>query len=97
LYELETAIMKNDNSESKISLAENDFIEFMQRGDDFYKIELLRQAKVWYNKALSLNVENDRAKSLISECDRLLSYESKVVYIVISVSTALLFLYFIFV
>jgi len=65
LYELEIAIMKNDNSESKMSPAENDFIDFMQRGDDFYKIELLRQAKAWYNKALSLNIENDRVKSLI--------------------------------
>lgn len=88
--------MERDNSESRMSPADRDFKEFIQRGDDFYKIELLRQAKAWYNKALSLNIENEKAKSRISECERLLTYESKVVNILISVASALLLLYFIF-
>lgn len=88
--------MERDNSESQLSPAERDFLEFIQRGDDFYKIELLRQAKAWYNKALSLNIENEKVKSRISECERLLTYESKVVYSLITVAAALLLLYFIF-
>jgi hypothetical protein len=88
--------MEHNNSETLMSPQERDFIEFIQRGDDFYKIELLRQAKAWYNKALSLNYENEKVKSRISECERLLTYESKVVYILISVASVLLLLYFIF-
>lgn len=79
-----------------MSPAEKDFTEFMQRGDDFYKIELLRQAKNWYLKALNLNIDNEIAKSRISECETLLSFENKVVYMLISVATVLVLLYIIF-
>lgn len=88
--------MKPNNSESKMSPAEKDFTEFMQRGDDFYKIELLRQAKNWYLKALNLNIDNEIAKSRISECETLLSFENKVVYMLISIATVLVLLYIIF-
>ena len=37
----ESVIMENNNSESEISLEVRNFNENMQRGDDFYKIELL--------------------------------------------------------
>jgi len=92
----ETAIMDINNSESHLSPAESDFVEFMQRGDDFYKIELLRQAKSWYNKALMLNIGNEKASSLISECESKLKFENKVVYILISIASALVLFYLIF-
>jgi len=79
-----------------MSQAEKDFTEFMQRGDDFYKIELLRQAKSWYLKALNLNIDNEIAKSRISDCETLLSFENKVVYMLISVASVLVLLYIIF-
>ena len=88
--------MNHNNSESKMSQAEKDFTEFMQRGDDFYKIELLRQAKSWYLKALNLNIDNEIAKSRISDCETLLSFENKVVYMLISVASVLVLLYIIF-
>jgi hypothetical protein len=89
--------MVHNISESKMSSAESKFNEFIQKGDDFYKIELLRQAKSWYNKALALNIENDRVKSRISDCERLLAFESKVVYILISIASALVLVYLFFI
>ncbi len=89
--------MEQDNSVPPINPQKSDFFEFMQRGDDFIKIELLRQALKWYNKALSLNIEDEKAKSRISECERLIAFENKVVYILISVASVLLMLYLIFI
>lgn len=88
--------MQHNNSESRVSPAERNFKEFMQRGDDFYKIELLRQAKGWYEKALTLNIENEKVKSRISECERQLAFESKVINILISIASALVMVYLIF-
>lgn len=88
--------METNNSESRLSPAESDFVEFMQRGDDFYKIELLRQAKIWYSKALMLNIQNEKAKSSISECESLLKFENKVVYILISIASAIVLFYLLF-
>lgn len=82
--------MQHNNSESSISLEERNFKEYMQRGDDFYKIELLRQAKQWYNKALGLNIESEKVKSRISECERQLAFENKVVTILVSFGVVML-------
>jgi len=89
--------MKQDNSVSPINRTKSDFAEFMQRGDDFFKIQLLRQALTWYNKALSLGIENEEVKFRISECERLLAFENKVVYTLISVTSVLILLFLIFI
>lgn len=70
--------MANHPSESPVSPTQRDFQEFMQRGDDFLKIELLRPARSWYNKALGLNIETDMVRQRIAECDRMLSFENRV-------------------
>ena len=56
-----------------------EFAEYMHRGDDFFKIELLRQAKFWYSKALDLNIETDRVKNQLNEVEKLLVFERKTV------------------
>jgi hypothetical protein len=96
LYQSETVIMENNNSESTLNSAESSFIDFVKRGDDYYKIELLRQAKAWYGKALKIYPDNEMVKSRISECIRKLAFENKVVYILISIVSALVLLYYLF-
>jgi tetratricopeptide (TPR) repeat protein len=96
LYQSETVIMENNNSESKLNSAESNFIDFVQRGDDFYKIELLRQAKAWYEKALKIYPDNGMVKSRIAECIRKLAFENKVVYILISIVSVLVLFYYLF-
>jgi hypothetical protein len=65
---------------------EVEFMDMMQHADDFFKIELLRQAKSWYKKALTLNMDTERVKQQIAECDRLLKYENKVVKIIVAIA-----------
>jgi hypothetical protein len=87
--------MKQENSESKKDSAESIFNEFVERGDDFYKIQLLRQAIAWYRKAYDINNKNETVLSRITECERLLAFETKVVYILLFIVSILLFIYFI--
>ncbi len=88
--------MTHDYSPTPGSAAESDFIDFMNRGNDFFKIQLLRQAKSWYTKALATNIDNETAKQQVAECERLLVYENKVVAVLGIVAAVLLAAYFIF-
>lgn len=83
-------VMKTKNAETLRDLSERDFNEFTQKGDDFFKIELLRPARIWYNKALSLKQDNERVKNQIAECDRMLAYETKIVRILILIVSVLI-------
>ena len=82
--------METPNAEIFIDSTERDFREFIRKGDDFFKIELLRQARSWYKKALLLNVDNNKAKAQIDECNRLLAYESRVVRILLVIASVLI-------
>ncbi len=88
--------MDISNPKTPSTVAEHDFLDFMQHGNDFFKIELLRPAKSWYKKALKLNMEVDLVKKRIAECDRLLAFENKVVRIVVSITAVLVLVYLLF-
>jgi hypothetical protein len=77
-------IMTEPPSETKITPQE--FRDFMQRGDDFYKIELWRPAKAWYRRALEYNIEPDKVRKQIAACDRLIAYEVKVIWIIFAIA-----------
>lgn len=79
-------------SETNLSTAESKFIDLMQHGDDFYKIELWGPAKNWYKKALELNFETEKVKQKIDECDKLLAFEHKVRMMLVAIAVALLVL-----
>ena len=87
--------MAHLNSTIPANAAERNFAEFMLRGDDFFKIELLRQAKSWYSKALNLFPGNETVKHQLAECERLLAFERKVVRILMAVAAVLLLVYLI--
>jgi len=70
--------MAQQEPEKQLNREERIFEENMQRGDDFFKIEIFRSAKAWYQKALEMNMKQDIVKKRIAECDRLLKYERKV-------------------
>lgn len=85
--------MKNQNSDSSLNISERDYKEFMQNGDDFFKIELLRPAKRWYKKAAELSKEPEKAQKRIAECDKLIAFENKVVGLLIIIALVLISLY----
>jgi hypothetical protein len=78
--------MENSTTGIYLSIAERDLHDCMQHGDDFFKIELLRQAKKWYTKALEFNMESDTIKQRIAECDKMLAFERKVTGILVVVA-----------
>ncbi len=82
-------VMAHPATESAASPAERAFMDRMQHGDDFLKIELLRPAKSWYKKALELNIETEKVRQKIAECDRLLAFEIKVIKILVIIAAVL--------
>jgi len=81
--------MAHTSSDTNLSITESDFQECMRQADDFFKIELLRQAKNWYTKALDFNMEIDAVKHRIIECNKMLKYERKVTGILAVVALVL--------
>jgi hypothetical protein len=88
--------MAHHSSETTLSPAEREFADLMKHGDDFLKIQLLRPAKSWYQKALAMNIETEKVKEKLAECDKQLAFERKVIKILIAVSAVLVFFYFLF-
>jgi len=70
-------------STENLSPAERNFVELVQRGDDFFKIELLHHAKNCYKRALELNMETEKISQKLSDCNKKLAFERKVTFILI--------------
>ena len=86
--------MAHHTGENTMSPAEREFVDLMQHGDDLLKIELLRPAKQWYQRALKLNMETRKVEQKIAECDRLLAFEIKVIKILVVVTAVLILAYY---
>ena len=82
--------MENFILDSTMNRTEIQFRELIRMGDDFFKIELLRQAKKCYQKALLLNIETDSVKLKLEECEKLLAFENKVVLSLLTLSVVVL-------
>jgi len=78
--------MGHHETDESISPAEKQFRELMHNGDDFFKIEIYRSAVKQYKEAAKLDVNNDLANQKVAECERLLSKERKVIYILLSIA-----------
>jgi len=81
--------MEVPSSENNSTPLDRKFMDFIQRGDDFFKIELWRPAKKWYQRALELNIDSDRVMRKIAECDKFLAFEIKVIWILAAIAAVL--------
>lgn len=88
--------MGHHETNENISPAEKKFRELIQMGDDFYKIEIYRSAVKQYKLATTLEVDKDLANLKVAECERLLSKERKVIYILLSIAAVAVILIWIF-
>jgi hypothetical protein len=88
--------MEAHSSETGLSRAEREYADYMEHGDDFFKIELWRPARRWYKKALELNIDNERVRRKIAECDKLQAFEVKVILRLIAVAAVLILACYIF-
>ncbi len=81
--------MAHHSTQTTMSAAERQFEDLMQHGDDLLKIELLRPAKQWYERALSLNIQTEEVKKKIATCERLLVFERKVILILVAIASVI--------
>jgi len=88
--------MEHSILESTLSHSEREYLDLMRHGDNFFKIELLRPAKSYYQKALQLNIETEKVKQRIAECDRLLAFEIKVIWILVAIAVVFVLAFIIF-
>ncbi|MCK9400242.1 MAG: hypothetical protein M0Q51_09680 [Bacteroidales bacterium] len=78
--------MGHHETDESISPAEKQFRELMYNGDDFFKIEIYRNAVKYYKDAAKLDVDKDLANQKVAECELLLRHERKVIYILLSIA-----------
>jgi hypothetical protein len=86
-------IMNDHSLETPSNHVRQEFMDLMQHGDDFYKIELWKPAKNWYKKAMALNIEPERVSQKIAACDKFLAFEKKVRCILVAIALALVLAY----
>lgn len=67
-----------------LSLEERRFKDYIQKGDNFMKIQIYRSAKEWYTMALEMNQDHGLARSKLDNCNRLIQSEKKMIIIVVS-------------
>ncbi|MEI7523597.1 MAG: hypothetical protein WCJ95_04665 [Mariniphaga sp.] len=85
--------MEHHVLESSLTPTERKFLDLMRHGDNFLRIELLRPAKNYYKKALELNLETEKVQQKIAECDKLLAFEIKVIWIFVAIATILVLVF----
>jgi hypothetical protein len=88
--------MEHHATSENNSHAEKQFNELMLNGDDFFKIQIYRNAVKQYKLAAKLDVDNDLANRKVAECERLLVKERKWIYILLSIAAVVVVLVWIF-
>lgn len=81
--------MAHATSKPTMSQAESELMDLLQHGDDFLKIELLRPAKSYYERALRLQPDDKKIKEKIAECDKLIAFEKMVITVLVIVATVI--------
>jgi len=72
-------------TDSNYGPAERKLMYLVEHGDDFMKIELLRPALHYYERALELNPGNPEIERKIAECKRLLAFEMRTIWILAAI------------
>ncbi|MCK9411565.1 MAG: hypothetical protein M0Q53_04635 [Prolixibacteraceae bacterium] len=81
--------MQHSTTETPLTPADHKLTEMMQQADDFFKIEILRPAKTYYERALALDPKNTKAKHRITECNKMLAFEMKVIWSLLALAAVL--------
>jgi len=67
-----------------LSPEERRYLDFVQKADDFMKIEIYRSAKEWYTRALEMNF-NREIREKLDNCNRQIQEEKKRILVIVSV------------
>lgn len=88
--------MAHEESLEHLSPEEKKFRFYITRGEDFMRCEIYRNAKKYYQLALEMNIDNNTVTQKISDCNRLIKQESRIIYILIAVAAVIIALVSIF-
>lgn len=77
--------MSKTLDEIDLSPEERLYLDYMQKGDDFMKIEIYRSAKEWYTKALELNHKHELISTKLANCNKLIQDEKKKIIVIVLV------------
>jgi hypothetical protein len=72
-------------SKTDHSPEENLYLGYIQKADDFMKIEIYRSAKEWYTRALELKKNDDLIRAKLDKCNTLIQQEKRRILIIVSV------------
>jgi len=81
--------MIHNMDEACLTPAERKFLDLKEHADDFFKIELLRPAKSYYERALALKPGEELLRQRIDTCNRMLKFETKVIWILVALAAVL--------
>jgi hypothetical protein len=88
--------MQHSTLETTEASSDRKLNEMMQQADDFFKIEILRPAKTYYERALAMDPKNSKAMHRITECNRMLAFEMKVIWSLLGLAVILVGAYLLF-
>ncbi|MFC2114506.1 hypothetical protein ACFLRI_04085 [Bacteroidota bacterium] len=80
----------HDDQGANLSLEERNFNDYINRGDDFMKIQILRNAKQCYLKALEIYPDNQLAKDKLADCQVKLKSESRIIITIVSIAAVII-------
>ncbi|HWS01657.1 MAG TPA: tetratricopeptide repeat protein [Prolixibacteraceae bacterium] len=80
-------------SETASTPAERKLLFLTEHGDDFLKIELLRPALRYYERALELDPDNLEIKRKIAKCKMLLIIEMRAIWILAAIGGILVVMF----
>jgi hypothetical protein len=76
-------------STENLSREEIAFNEMIQRGEDFMKIEIFRNARECYKQALEMNFNNTFAQEKLNNCNQNIKSESKTIIKILVVAAVI--------
>jgi hypothetical protein len=81
--------MEHIDTEFHLTAEQKLFNDFIQRAEDFMKIEIYRSAKKCYIEALDTHVNDELSQQKIMECDQLIRKESNIIITIIAVAAVI--------
>jgi hypothetical protein len=75
----------NQNNQS-LSPEDKKFREYISRGDDFIRIEIFRNALLWYKRALELKPDDPVARQKVNDTKKKIHGESRVIITLVIVA-----------
>jgi hypothetical protein len=89
--------MAHEEISENLSPQEKLFRDYIKRGDDFSRIEVLRYAKYWYKQALSLGFEDHELDEKLENINHRINTELRNIIAIICAAMVLIACYYFFI